>query len=213
MKYWLTGVLPAFRDGISPLTAVNIISDKPKYHGLCGLTEVEVEAITKAYLGPESTAEDISKALHTLRRWYNGYRFSPPLSEGLNSLYNPQLVFTHLRHLQDDKKDKHGFEPKDEIEAIHTATVIPNDGNLSFKNTFLRVASGSLSPEVRHQISAREFHQRDSNPWLTQTLLYFFGVFTHDKNMKCLTLPNMTMKTLVRVIVDLNSKCPNYSLR
>jgi hypothetical protein len=90
------------------LTAVNIISDKPKYHGLCGLTEVEVEAITKAYLGPESTAEDISKATDTLRRWYDGYRFS---SSTLNSLYNPQLVFTHLRHLQDDKKDKHGFEP------------------------------------------------------------------------------------------------------
>jgi hypothetical protein len=205
MKYWLTGVLPAFRDGISPLTAVNIISDKPKYHGLCGLTEVEVEAITKAYLGPESTAEDISKATGTLRRWYNGYRFSSStLSEGLNSLYNPQLVFTHLRHLQDDKKDKHGFEPKDEIEAVHTASVlnaIPDDGNISFKNTFLRVASGSLRSEVRHQFSAREFHDRDSNPWLTQTLLYFFGVFTYDKNMECLTIPNMTMKTLVRVIV------------
>jgi Predicted AAA-ATPase len=119
MKYWLTGVLPAFRDGISPLTAVNIISDMPKYHGLCGLTEVEVEAITKAYLGPESTAEEIPNATDTLRRWYNGYRFCATPSEGLNSLYNPQLVFTHLRHLRDDHKEKHDFEPKDEIEAIH----------------------------------------------------------------------------------------------
>jgi len=159
VKYWLTGVLPAFRDGISPLTAVNIISNKTEYHGLCGLTADEVQTITQAYLGPRSTPDEISKATDTLRKWYNGYQFSSStLCEGL---YNPQLVFTHLRHLRKDKRDEQGFEPKDEIEAIHTEKVlnaIPNEGETSFKNTFLRAVSGSLNSEVRHRFSAYELH-------------------------------------------------------
>jgi Predicted AAA-ATPase len=44
-KYWVTGVLPAFRDGISPLTATRVISFDEKYQSLCGFTQKDVDAI------------------------------------------------------------------------------------------------------------------------------------------------------------------------
>lgn len=66
IKYWLTGVLPAFRDGISPLTALNIISFQPQCHRLCGLTDAEVQSITQVYLGPGCTSDDITKAMDIL---------------------------------------------------------------------------------------------------------------------------------------------------
>jgi hypothetical protein len=77
MKYWLTGVLPAFRDGISPLLAVEVISDKPQYHGLCGLTDTEVQTIAETYLSSSPLLRDIHSVMHTLRHWHNGYRFHP----------------------------------------------------------------------------------------------------------------------------------------
>ena len=49
-KYWLTGVLPAFRDAISPLIESKVISTLPEYNGLCGLTDAEVRTIAKTYL-------------------------------------------------------------------------------------------------------------------------------------------------------------------
>ena len=49
-KYFLTGVTPAFRSGISPLTAVSIVSHYRKLHGMCGFTDKEVKAIVQYYL-------------------------------------------------------------------------------------------------------------------------------------------------------------------
>ena len=46
-KYWITGVLPAFRDGISPLSAMDIISFDKQYNSLCGFTENDVKAIVE----------------------------------------------------------------------------------------------------------------------------------------------------------------------
>lgn len=128
-KYWLTGVLPAFREGISPLTATNNISNWPQYHGLCGLTDAEVLAITTKYLGSDSAAD---KALPILRNWYNGYQFCPSSPDTIiKTLYNPQLLFTHLGGMRGGRR----AEPKDEIEAIHTSSVLaamPKDGAMTF---------------------------------------------------------------------------------
>ena len=38
-KYFLTGVLPAFRSGMGPLTGTTVISESSKFHGICELTD------------------------------------------------------------------------------------------------------------------------------------------------------------------------------
>jgi hypothetical protein len=201
VKYWLTGVLPAFRDGINPLTAICIISNKPEYHGLCGLTDAEVRAITTAYLGPESTDE----VMTVLQKWYNGYQFchfDGQNGTAFESLYNQQFVFAHLEDIRARGHVQHSnHEPKDEIEATHIARVLdamPKDGEMSFGDMWLRAVSGNLESDVRHQFPAIELRQRDLDPWVTKSLLYFFGVlsFTGPNGLK---ITNHTMIQLVRM--------------
>ena len=73
-KYWITGVLFAFWDGISLLCATNLISDSPLYNGVCGLTEGEVFLITKKYLG-EVVGDNLDMVLEEIKRQYSGYKF------------------------------------------------------------------------------------------------------------------------------------------
>jgi hypothetical protein len=125
-KYWLTGVLPAFRDGISPLTATRQISFDERYQSLCGLTQEDVDAIVTRALRnfPES---DLASKLDSIKRWYNGYTFSPTSSGSENpTLYNPQLVFVHLTNTLSNTLS--GPAPPsymDEANAVHTDNESP----------------------------------------------------------------------------------------
>jgi hypothetical protein len=199
-KYWLTGVLPAFRDGVSPLIATHIISDNPEYHGICGLTDAEVRTITTAYLGPTV----VDNAMKVLQKWYDGYQFCRPDDPTPDSLYNPQLVFAHLMDMRSrGETQRSNYEPKDEIEAMHSNNVIqamPQKGDVSFLDMFLRAASGNLDEKVHHSFSARELGDHESCPWITPTLLYFFGIFSYQKGFNGLKIPNHTMRQLVRMI-------------
>jgi len=197
VKYWLTGVLPAFRDGLSPLTAARVISGVREFHGLCGLTGAEVQTVAEAYLSRSLGPQELTEALHEVRQWYNGYRFCKTKTHPIDPLYNPQLVFTHLRGLA----AREPIEPRDEIEAPHTASVlnaIPKDGDSSFFDVFTQASSSSLESEVRAQFTADDVQMR--YPWVTQTLLYYFGVFTYAETSRFLTIPNRTMRRLVHFI-------------
>ena len=49
-KYFITGVLPAFRRGMSPLQDARLVSNNLELHGICGFTEDEVRTIVRHYL-------------------------------------------------------------------------------------------------------------------------------------------------------------------
>lgn len=119
-KYWLTGVLPVFRDGVSPLAAVQIISMNPSYHGICGLTEEEVRTISLRYLGTQRTECQQSQEVHRMKCWYNGYQFHS--CDGSSpSLFNPQLVFNHLNSVREHDGLIH---LADEANATHSGAVL-----------------------------------------------------------------------------------------
>lgn len=195
-KYWITGVLPVFRDGVSPLNAVKLISSRAEYHGLCGLTENEVYTITKEYLPPGPL--DVDMILQDLRRWYNGHLFCNIQGSGqpLDTLYSPELVFTHLRALGNNTRIK----PIDEIYNVQTSRVlgaIPDNGITPFIETFYRVQSGNLKAEILSSFGITEASQIGINPRITQTLLYHLGVFTFAADGRNLTIPNCTMICVV----------------
>jgi hypothetical protein len=200
-KYWITGVLPVFRDGISPLNATQIISDKPGYNGLCGLTDTEVREIAQSYLS-HIEGWELENVVDQLRRWYNGYLFcrtkhDPPV----DSLYNPQLVFNHLRGLANKEVQ---LAPLEEINAAHMSSVlaaIPDSGEASFFRSYLSMIASNIRTEVPHQFGAAEVHQRGKDPSITWTLLYYFGVLTHAGDAHSLKVPNVTMINVVRAIV------------
>jgi hypothetical protein len=59
-KCYLTDVLPAFRAGMSPLTATTMISRNPVFHGIFGFTSEQIKIIIEAYLGPITDRSMIS---------------------------------------------------------------------------------------------------------------------------------------------------------
>lgn len=195
-KYWLTGVLPAFRDGISPLTATEVISMWPEYSHACGLTGEEVRMITEAYLGSKLSSDELEQQLRIIKGWYNGYKFCPSEDSGSASrLYNPQLFFTHLRTVGQSRGHVNPFI---EANATHNSSVlkaISTDGDMK-ADGLLPLLCGNLRATVMTEFGAPEVQQIGRNANITWTLLYYFGVITHGDG-KELRIPNTTNHHLV----------------
>ena len=190
-KYWLTGVLPAFRDGVSPLSATQLISMLPEYHGLCGLTDDEVRSIAAAYSGSPKPEDEMLE----IRRSFNGYRFCLR-SEDLPTLYNPQQVFTHLQTVS----PKGGpFSLSDEANATHSGHVMDSIRGVNIlPEFFMNASNGNLNADVMKEFGPSEMQQFGSdNTRLAQSLLYYFGVFTFRMDPKRLVIPNASVRHLV----------------
>jgi hypothetical protein len=196
-KYWVTGVLPVFCDDVSPLNAATLISHWAQYHGVCGLTDNEVQTIAREYLSLYSLNVDVDMVLSELRRWYSGHLFCcnvnhPPL----DTLYSPDLVFTFLRAL----RGKARINPIDEVYDVQSSKIldaIPDGSKAPFIDTFYRAQSGHLKSEVVHSFGVAEASQVGISSRITQTLLYHFGVFTFAADGRHLRIPNTTMISVV----------------
>ena len=200
-KYWLTGVLPAFRDGISPLTATRVISFSERYHSLCGLMQEDVNAIVERAL-PESKR---ASTLDSLKRWYNGYIFSPTSSSSeIPTLYNPQLVFVHLQNVISDQAPPSYV---DEANAVHTATVLSvvgKTGSVTISD-LIDMLYSKANVSILNELSFLELIQeQEMRPKaVTWSLLYYLGIVTYSKDSCCqvgkhiLHVPNTTMVHLV----------------
>ena len=208
VKYWLTGVLPAFRDGISPLTATTILSTQPKFHGLCGFMHAEVQIIAQTYISssPELQSYDIDAVMHTLWQWHSGYCFCGKSHTPIASVYNPQYVFLHLQGLSDSKS----IEPHKEIEAPHTNKVLDAIDESTFPEIFLLTISSKLDAPIHYHIPPAAVQSTSSIASLAPSLLYFFGILTFagsaeiDSSAKSdsdsetfLGVPNKTMQQVV----------------
>jgi hypothetical protein len=210
-KYWLTGVLPAFRDGISPLSATTVISMLPQYHGLCGLTKEEVEAIAKKYLASTHTLNHIKSTVALMKSWYDGYVFCPPghdKSLSPSRLFNPQLVFTHLRAVS---LKSAWLNPRKEANATHSAIVlsaITGQGITSFD--LATSLSGNIDVSIMTEFGPRELKRLGQDHNLTWSLLYYLGVITHNDDNPSMCLPNASMRFLVSTSIPL--ACVTLSL-
>jgi len=198
-KYWLTGVLPAFRDGISPLTATELISFEERYRSLCGLTQEDVDAIVTRVLRdlPES---DPGSILNSLKRWYNGYRFGPASSCAKDlTVYNPQQVFVHLRNIISGRPP---LSYAEEVNAVHTSVVLSAVGETGpvtihslLSMLFCSEAEGKILTEFSFAEVTQDVKIRSSN--VTWSLLYYLGVVTLHERSGYLCAPNRTMVELV----------------
>ena|ERR1700722_870049 len=198
-KYWLTGVLPVFRDGISPLTATTVVSRWPEYSGLCGLTEQEVQAIATKYLDPTHSDIHIAQVIQQVKLWFNGYRFCPGSSTPL--LYSPQQVFTYLRAARLGRPHEH---PDADANVTHTANVlkaISIHGDVSVNDLF-PLLSGGFQARIATELGAAEVRQLSKSASVTWGLLYYFGVVTHGEKTGTLEAPNTTMKSFVGIFRD-----------
>ena len=170
-KYWLTGVLPVFREGNSPLTTTEIISMQPQFRGVCGLTEKEVQTIAENYLCPRFTPDELLRALQEMKRGYNGYQFSPQGMNTPETLYNPQLVFIHLHNLLLCGSAVH---PVDDANATHCDTVlkaIKTGGDVTVHD-LLTLMSGNVRATVMTEFGVSELHWPKLCNYVDSSLLF-----------------------------------------
>jgi Predicted AAA-ATPase len=192
------------RDGISPLSTTDVISSKPQFHGLCGLTDGEVDTILKAYLLSTYNESQLKEAMVRMKEWYNGYWFCPDhisTSLKLPSLYNLQLVFSHLQALAQGTQSEALLE---ETNLTHCATVldaIQCDGPINLNDIFFDVLSGQLVADVMPYFGVDNMKEIGADPVITWMILYYFRVFTHGPGCT-LQLPNATMRYLVCVTLS-----------
>jgi hypothetical protein len=192
-KYFLTGVLPAFRAGMSPLTATTMISGNPEFHGICGFTSEQVEVFIKAYLGA-GPFDDVSWAM---RKYYNGYHFADSSANELDRLYNPQLVFHYLSKL----KEGGSVTELEDSPAIHTTNIlksVADTGQFSVEDIVRLVAAGFQKTKILKEfgfVDLMEMSGKDRA--VTLSLLVYLGVLTRDARPGVVRIPNELMKATV----------------
>jgi len=175
----------------------------PHFNNACGLTEDEVHTIAKAYLASTHSEDELARELETMKQWFNGYQFCPSGGRtAIPTLYNPQLVFTHLRTV--GRKAGH-MRPDEEVNATHTATVlnaIRADGDLNVHG-LLPLLSGRVRATIMTGFGAPEVQQIGQRADITWTLLYYFGVITRGEG-DGLRIPNHTMRNLVCICLSVS---------
>ncbi|KAF9369335.1 hypothetical protein CPC16_004587 [Podila verticillata] len=196
-KYFLTGVTPAFRAGISPLAATAIVSNNRSLHGICGFTESEVKAIVKHYL--RMNDQEAEPLVHSVRRLYNGYYFAMSGYDESNSspplVYNPHLVFHYLSNFQSE-----GFVAKpEESTAVHSTTIlksIADVGEFSVNDLVGLIVSKSVQSKIKTEFGYSELLSVGKDREITWSLLFYLGVLTLSSDGS-LRVPNDIIKSEV----------------
>ncbi|KIX00089.1 uncharacterized protein Z518_10226 [Rhinocladiella mackenziei CBS 650.93] len=215
-KYWLTGVLPAFRDGISPLTATQVLSFDSRYRSMCGLTHEDVETIVTRALRDLPEIEP-ARILDSLRQWCNGYRFSAAFSHSKDStLYNPQLVFVYLRNIMSGQPPLFYNEEPNTVRISTVLSTVGETGPVTIRNLLEMLFRSNVQGKISTELSFAELTQdpiiRPSD--VTWSLLYCLGVVTFHEHLGYLRAPNRSMVELIteRIRAYLNGD-PDFSTR
>ncbi|KAG0074343.1 hypothetical protein BGZ92_003433, partial [Podila epicladia] len=194
-KYFLTGVTPAFRAGISPLTATAIVSNNRSLHGICGFSESEVKAIVKHYL--RMNDQEAEPLLHSIRRLYNGYCFAmtgyDESSSPLPLVYNPHLVLHYLSNFQSEE-----FVAKpEESTAVHATTIlksIADVGEFSVNDLVELIVSKSVQSKIKTEFGYSELLSVGKDRETTWSLLFYLGILTLGADGS-LRVPNDIIKS------------------
>ena len=109
-RMFITGVSPITMDDVT--SGFNIganISLNPAFNELLGFTEDEVKGVLRMYSDAGALHQEVDAALHTMREWYNGYRFANGVA---NDVYNTDMVLYYLKALV-----LYGSPPEELIDA------------------------------------------------------------------------------------------------
>ena len=179
-KCFLTGVLPAFRSGMSSLTATTMVSGSQKLHGICGLTEQQVELLAKKFLTLDDSNPALEQICWAMKKYYNGYYFTKPSDIELGLRYNPQLVYDYL---EATKTGGQVSEPE-ESRAVHTTNIlasIADNGPFSVDDIVELMAAGYVSFEFQSEFGFYDLGGNlGTDKDTTLSLLVYLGVLTRD---------------------------------
>ncbi len=199
-RVFLTGISPVVLSDItSGYNVAEDLSQRPRFHDLCGFTEAELcvalEAVAVAH---DLGAGQVDTALTLMRDFYNGYRFTPQRDE---RVYNPTLVLYFLKRLAED-----GVFPTRLLDdnlamdrnRIQYVTRLPHGEALV--NRALNPEEPLTVSQLVNRFGVQDMLTAPRNPDFLATLLYYFGVLTlagrNEWGELSLTIPNQVIRKL-----------------
>jgi Predicted AAA-ATPase len=193
-KYWLTGVLPVFLDGINSSI---ISSDKP-FHSLCGFTQGELDAIVGRALRHISKDHQ-DQVIALLKTWCDGYQFYPTCDypSDHTPLYHPQLVFAHLQRINSGATTMPCLDKANEIHLASALEAVSEHGNVSIHDIINLCTSERVKRRYFPVLYYPELFQEGRSAESAWALLYYLGIVTRQHGDDSLRIPNRTMQNLV----------------
>ncbi|CAG8624963.1 2382_t:CDS:2, partial [Racocetra fulgida] len=206
-KYFVTGVTPAFRNGMSPLHETEIVSGDPELHGVCGFTEEEVTTIVRHYLRTDK--EETDKIINSMRKLYNGYYFVNTAYDKSDPqpppLYNPQFVFHYIRTLEST-----GVVTTPNVytavRSTHILKSIADIGEFSADDLVQLVISGFVESDIITEFGYADLLNVGKEKSITWSLLFYMGLLTRGPEEGSLRIPNDIIKTELRLVIDGSKK-------
>ncbi|MDG4553754.1 MAG: AAA family ATPase [Candidatus Competibacter sp.] len=199
-RVFLTGISPVvLSDMTSGYNVAEDLSQRPRFHDLCGFTETELHvALDAVAVAHDLDADQIDTALTLMRDFYNGYRFTPQRDE---RVYNPTLVLYFLKRLAEDGVfptrllDDNLAMDRDRIQYIAR---LPHGEALV--NRALNPTEPLAVAQLVNRFGVQDMLTAPRNPDFLVTLLYYFGVLTlagRDALGKLqLAIPNQVIRKL-----------------
>ncbi|MEI2773729.1 MAG: AAA family ATPase [Candidatus Competibacter sp.] len=199
-RVFLTGISPVvLSDMTSGYNVAEDLSQRPRFHDLCGFTETELRvALDAVAVAHDLDAGQVDTALTLMRDFYNGYRFTPQRDE---RVYNPTLVLYFLKRLAED-----GVFPTRLLDdnlamdrnRIQYVARLPHGEALV--NRALNPAEPLAIAQLVNRFGVQDMLTAPRNPDFLATLLYYFGVLTlagRDALGKLqLAIPNQVIRKL-----------------
>ena len=199
-RVFLTGISPVvLSDMTSGYNVAEDLSQRPRFHDLCGFTETELRvALDAVAVAHDLDAGQVDTALTLMRDFYNGYRFTPQRDE---RVYNPTLVLYFLKRLAED-----GIFPTRLLDdnlamdrnRIQYVARLPHGEALV--NRALNPAEPLAVAQLVNRFGVQDMLTVPKNPDFLATLLYYFGVLTlagrNEWGELSLTIPNQVIRKL-----------------
>ena len=210
-RIFMTGVSPITLDDLT--SGANIFSKialNRHFNDLAGFTDHDVAALVDAVLAASPTpfALDRDALLEDIRRYYDGYLFSPRAS---HRLYNPDMVLHFLRGLEPPAD-----YPVELLDAnirtdygrlrslLFTADDRPRRETIDVVQSLL--AEGTLHAQLRDSFPLSDAY----HPQYFTSLLFYLGMLTIDgtyRNLLRLVVPNyvvdrMFWETMSRLLEE-----------
>ncbi|MDG4598034.1 MAG: AAA family ATPase [Candidatus Contendobacter sp.] len=199
-RVFLTGVSPVVLSDItSGYNVAEDLSQRPRFHDLCGFTEAELRAALEATAAAHDLdAGPVDAALDLMRDFYNGYRFTSQREE---RVYNPTLALYFLKRLVED-----GAFPERLLDDnlamdrnwIQYVARLPHGETLV--NATLNDAEPLAVAQLVNRFGVLDMLTAPRDPDFLATLLYYFGVLTlagrDALGKQQLTIPNQVIRKL-----------------
>ena len=199
-RVFLTGVSPVVLSDItSGYNVTENLSQRPRFHDLCGFTETELRAALETVAAAHDLdAGQVETALNLMHDFYNGYRFSSRLED---RIYNPTLALYFLKRLAED-----GVFPEQLLDdnlamdrnRIQYVARLPHGETLI--NRALNPAEPLTISQLVNRFGVQDMLTAPKNPDFLATLLYYFGVLTlagrNEWGELILIIPNQVIRKL-----------------